>query len=136
MVVVAQVGSSSEQGLFVGCFISMSSTAVVLKSLESSHKNGTLAGSAMVGILICQDMALGVMLGILPTDASQGLDLQTAFHLFVMLGSTIGGMLLIGKHLIKLKDLARILNLSFLHVLSMKVLMDLMTTVSIHLTTG
>ena len=97
MVIVAQVGSSSEQGLFVGCFISMSSTAVVLKSLESSHKNGTLAGSAMVGILICQDMALGIMLGILPKDASAGLDLQTAIHLFVVLGTTIGGMLLIGK---------------------------------------
>ncbi|MFT0818223.1 cation:proton antiporter [Synechococcus sp. W60.3] len=54
------------QGIFLGAVLSLSSTAVVLKSLTETNQMGTPQAHAMLGILIVQDLAVGLMLAVLP----------------------------------------------------------------------
>lgn len=54
------------QGIFLGSILSLSSTAVVLKSLMERNEAGTPHGRVMLGILVVQDLALGLMLAVLP----------------------------------------------------------------------
>jgi CPA2 family monovalent cation:H+ antiporter-2 len=54
------------QGIFLGAILSLSSTAVVLKTLSEANQTETLHGKAMLGILIVQDLAVGLMLAVLP----------------------------------------------------------------------
>ncbi|CAL5323078.1 unnamed protein product [Camellia sinensis] len=50
------------EGVFVGCFLSMSSTAVVVKYLVERNSNNALHGQVTIGILIFQDCAVGCFL--------------------------------------------------------------------------
>ncbi len=54
------------QGIFLGALLSLSSTAVILKTLTERGEVQTLHGQVMLAILIVQDLALGLMLAILP----------------------------------------------------------------------
>lgn len=54
------------QGIFLGAILSLSSTAVVLKTLTEKGETNTVHGQVMLAILIAQDLALGLMLAILP----------------------------------------------------------------------
>ena len=54
------------QAVFLGAILSLSSTAVVLKTLTERGEVNTLHGQVMLAILIAQDLALGLMLAILP----------------------------------------------------------------------
>ena len=54
------------QGLFWGALLSLSSTAVVLKTLTERGEINTQYGQIMLSILIAQDLALGLMLAIVP----------------------------------------------------------------------
>lgn len=54
------------QGIFLGSILSLSSTAVVLRSLMESNETESAQGQVMLGILIVQDLALGLMLAVLP----------------------------------------------------------------------
>jgi monovalent cation:H+ antiporter-2, CPA2 family len=58
--------SSPTQGVFLGAILSLSSTAVVLKCLIERSETETPHGRVMLGILIVQDLALGLMLAVLP----------------------------------------------------------------------
>ncbi|OLP18850.1 sodium:calcium exchanger [Leptolyngbya sp. 'hensonii'] len=58
--------TSPAQGVFLGAILSLSSTAVVLKSLMERNETETLHGQVMLGILVVQDLALGLMLAVLP----------------------------------------------------------------------
>ncbi|MFQ4144311.1 cation:proton antiporter [Chlorogloeopsis sp. ULAP02] len=58
--------SGLSQGIFLGVVLSLSSTAVVLKTLTDRGEINTLHGQIMLAILIAQDLALGVILAILP----------------------------------------------------------------------
>jgi len=58
--------TSPTQGIFLGAILSLSSTAVVLKSLMERNETETAHGRVMLGILVVQDLALGLMLAILP----------------------------------------------------------------------
>jgi monovalent cation:H+ antiporter-2, CPA2 family len=58
--------SGLSQGIFLGVVLSLSSTAVVLKTLTERGEINTLHGQIMLAILIAQDLALGVILAILP----------------------------------------------------------------------
>ncbi|MTJ50377.1 cation:proton antiporter [Dolichospermum sp. UHCC 0259] len=58
--------SGITQGIFLGAVLSLSSTAIVLKTLTESDETNTVHGQIMLAILIAQDLALGVMLAILP----------------------------------------------------------------------
>ena len=58
--------SGIPQGIFLGAVLSLSSTAIVLKTLTERGETNTVHGQIMLAILITQDLALGVMLAILP----------------------------------------------------------------------
>jgi len=58
--------SSPAQGVFLGSILALSSTAVVLKCLIERNETETAHGQVMLGILIIQDLALGLMLAVLP----------------------------------------------------------------------
>ena len=58
--------SSTPQGIFLGAVLSLSSTAVVLKCLAESNETETPHAQVMLGILVVQDLAVGLMLAILP----------------------------------------------------------------------
>ncbi|XP_027065480.1 K(+) efflux antiporter 4-like isoform X4 [Coffea arabica] len=65
-------GETSE-GIFVGVFLSMSSTAVVLKFLMERKSIMTLHGRITVGTLILQDCAVGLLFALLPIlDGTSG----------------------------------------------------------------
>ncbi|MBD2576385.1 cation:proton antiporter [Oscillatoria sp. FACHB-1406] len=63
---VLSVVRSPLEGLFLGAVLSLSSTAVVLKTLTERGETNTVHGQAMLAILIVQDLALGLMLALLP----------------------------------------------------------------------
>lgn len=58
--------TSPSQGIFLGAILSLSSTAVVLKCLMERNETETSQGQIMLGILVVQDLALGLMLAVLP----------------------------------------------------------------------
>ncbi|MEM9805664.1 MAG: cation:proton antiporter [Cyanobacteria bacterium P01_D01_bin.56] len=63
--------TSLTQGIFLGAVLSLSSTAVVLKTLTERGEINTRHGQIMLAVLIAQDLALGVMLAIVPSLNSQ-----------------------------------------------------------------
>ncbi|XP_042032852.1 K(+) efflux antiporter 5-like [Salvia splendens] len=54
------------EGVFVGCFLSMSSTAVVVKFLVEQNSSNALHGQVTIGTLIFQDCAVGLLFALLP----------------------------------------------------------------------
>jgi monovalent cation:H+ antiporter-2, CPA2 family len=58
--------TSPTQGIFLGAILSLSSTAVVLKCLMERNETETPHGRVMLGMLVVQDLALGLMLAVLP----------------------------------------------------------------------
>ncbi|KAL8049782.1 hypothetical protein ABFX02_06G041700 [Erythranthe guttata] len=59
-------GAKLSEGVFVGCFLSMSSTAVVVKFLVEQNSNNALHGQVTIGTLIFQDCAVGLLFALLP----------------------------------------------------------------------
>lgn len=58
--------------LWFGAFISLSSTMVILKTLENQGHMGTLSSRVMIGILIVQDLAMVPLLLVLPQLSALG----------------------------------------------------------------
>ncbi|RVW46149.1 K(+) efflux antiporter 5 [Vitis vinifera] len=59
-------GAKLSEGVFVGSFLSMSSTAVVVKFLVERNTNNALHGQVTIGTLILQDCAVGLLFALLP----------------------------------------------------------------------
>jgi len=59
-------------GLFLGCALALSSTAVLMKLLEERGELGTAHGNVMLGILVTQDLSLIGMMVLLPALAEVG----------------------------------------------------------------
>jgi monovalent cation:H+ antiporter-2, CPA2 family len=57
-------------GLFVGCALALSSTAVLLRLLEERGELGTKHGQLMLGLLVVQDLSLVLMVTLLPALAT------------------------------------------------------------------
>lgn len=66
------LGWGATAGLFLGCALTLSSTAVMLKVLEERGELGTSHGRAMLGILVMQDLAVVPMVVLLPALAAVG----------------------------------------------------------------
>ena len=60
------LGFSKIESLWLGALVSLSSTMVLLKTLMSQGKLGTLSSKVMIGILLVQDLAIVPMMIILP----------------------------------------------------------------------
>jgi monovalent cation:H+ antiporter-2, CPA2 family len=58
--------------IWFGALISLSSTMVILKTLENQGMLGTLSSRVMIGVLIVQDLAIVPMLIILPQLSASG----------------------------------------------------------------
>jgi CPA2 family monovalent cation:H+ antiporter-2 len=84
-------------GLFVGCALALSSTAVMLKILEERGELGTAHGMVMLGILVVQDLSLILMIVLLPALAQVGTAGASAlqgvgvalFKALVFIGATV-----------------------------------------------
>lgn len=59
-------GAKLSEGVFVGSFLSMSSTAVVSKFLVERNSTNALYGQVTIGTLILQDCAVGLLFALLP----------------------------------------------------------------------
>ncbi|XVE54107.1 hypothetical protein DITRI_Ditri03aG0055100 [Diplodiscus trichospermus] len=65
-ITVSLCGGRPSEGVFVGAFLSMSSTAVVLKFLMERNTVNALHGQVTIGTLILQDCAVGLLFALLP----------------------------------------------------------------------
>lgn len=75
--------SSITKGIFLGAVLSLSSTAIVLKTLTEKGEVNTVHGQIMLAILIAQDLALGVMLAIIPAlQQPENIAVALGFALF------------------------------------------------------
>ncbi|XP_024528725.1 K(+) efflux antiporter 5 isoform X2 [Selaginella moellendorffii] len=72
MVLGALLSTTVPQGIFIGAFLSMSSTAVVVKCMMDANMAGTEHGQILLGTLIFQDCALGLLLAVMPALAAKG----------------------------------------------------------------
>ena len=93
--------ASPPQGVFLGAILSLSSTAVVLKCLMERNETGTPHGQVMLGILVVQDLALGLMLAVLPALDKPGEEISLAIGWALLqtglfaLGAVVAGIWLI-----------------------------------------
>ncbi|NJO80054.1 MAG: sodium:calcium exchanger [Cyanobacteria bacterium RM1_2_2] len=89
------------KAIFLGAVLSLSSTAVVLKSLIERNEVQTNHGQIMLAILIVQDLGVGLMLAILPALTQPpnviGIALVTALLKAMLF---LGGAILAGKWVI------------------------------------
>ncbi len=91
------------KAIFLGAVLSLSSTAVVLKSLIERNEVQTNHGQIMLAILIVQDLGVGLMLAILPalTLPSNAIGIALLMALLKAL-LFLGGAILVGKWVIPL----------------------------------
>ncbi|TYH12962.1 hypothetical protein ES288_A06G107000v1 [Gossypium darwinii] len=93
-------GGRLSEGVFVGVFLSMSSTAVVLKFLMEKNSNDMLHGQVIIGTLILQDCAVGLLFALLPvlvgtSGIFQGVISMT--KLLVMLATFLGVLSILSR---------------------------------------
>ncbi|MGB3297464.1 MAG: cation:proton antiporter [Phormidesmis sp.] len=91
---------SLSQGLFWGALLSLSSTAVVLKTLTERGETNTRHGQIMLAILIAQDLALGLMLAVVPAVNQPGALWQVVGLVLLKVVAFLGGALLVGRWVI------------------------------------
>ncbi|XVF12386.1 hypothetical protein REPUB_Repub08aG0113200 [Reevesia pubescens] len=73
-IIAVLCGAKLSEGVFVGSFLSMSSTAVVVKFLVERNSTNALHGQVTIGTLIFQDCAVGLLFALLPVlGGSSGL---------------------------------------------------------------
>ncbi|XP_073301525.1 K(+) efflux antiporter 6-like isoform X2 [Primulina huaijiensis] len=65
-IIASLSGGGASEGVFVGAFLSMSSTAVVYKFLMEKNSINSLHGQVTIGTLILQDCAVGLLFALLP----------------------------------------------------------------------
>nr|WP_275406788.1 cation:proton antiporter [Desulfovibrio sp. JC010] len=70
------MGWDTHLSIWFGAFIALSSTMVVLKTLESKGLVGTLSSRVMLGMLVVQDIVIVPMLIIMPQLGSESFGLQ------------------------------------------------------------
>uniref|UniRef100_A0A3Q7H7J1 Cation/H+ exchanger transmembrane domain-containing protein n=1 Tax=Solanum lycopersicum TaxID=4081 RepID=A0A3Q7H7J1_SOLLC len=78
-------GGEASEGVFVGVFLSMSSTAVVLKFLMERNSVNTLYGQVTIGTLILQDCTVGLLFALLPILGGTSGALQGMFSMAKLL---------------------------------------------------
>jgi len=92
--------TSPLQGIFLGLVLSLSSTAVVLKTLNEKVETTTAHGQIMLALLIAQDLALGIILALLPV-LDQPEALWTTLGLALLkIGMFLGGAIVLGRWLV------------------------------------
>lgn len=85
------LGYSLYHSLFLGCVLSISSTMIVLRSLSDRGELSSLHSQVMLGILIVQDLAVIIMVSLLPT--LQDVSMQTIPAILLSLGKAVAFVL-------------------------------------------
>jgi CPA2 family monovalent cation:H+ antiporter-2 len=83
---LAMFGVSWQAGVYTGCLVALSSTAIVLGLLGERNEIETSSGRMSLAILIFQDLAIVVMVLLVPILAGTG---GTAIDLLVALGRAL-----------------------------------------------
>ncbi|EDX86204.1 transporter, CPA2 family [Synechococcus sp. PCC 7335] len=91
---------SLAQGLFWGALLSLSSTAVALKTLTERGETNTRHGQIMLAILIAQDLALGLMLAVVPAINQPGPLWQVVGLVLLKVSSFLVAAVLVGRFVI------------------------------------
>jgi CPA2 family monovalent cation:H+ antiporter-2 len=94
---------SMPKAVFLGAVLSLSSTAVVLKSLIERNEVQTMHGQVMLAILVVQDLGLGFMLAVLPALTQPPEKLSFAIGIALSKSCLfLGGSFLAGRWVIPL----------------------------------
>src|SRR5919206_1624883 len=88
------------ESVWLGALISLSSTAVVLKTLGEQGVLGTLSARVMVGMLIVQDLAIVPLLTVLPVLKDVGEGLPGLGLALLEATAFIGAMLFLGSRVL------------------------------------
>ncbi|SDK90607.1 Kef-type potassium/proton antiporter, CPA2 family (TC 2.A.37.1) [Maridesulfovibrio ferrireducens] len=94
------MGWDSHLSLWFGAFISLSSTMVVLKTLESRGLVGTLSSRVMIGMLVVQDLVVVPMLIIMPQLGSPSFGLEQVGFAALKTVLFLASMFLLGTRII------------------------------------
>lgn len=87
MIAAEMLGFSWYQAFFLGCILSVSSTMIVLRVLDEQGEMNSLHGQIMMGILIVQDLAVVLMVSVLPNlKTASG---QSALPVLASLGKAV-----------------------------------------------
>lgn len=86
--------------LWFGALISLSSTMVMLKTLENQGMIGTLSSRVMIGVLLVQDLAIVPMLIILPRVSDPGAGLQVLAGAALKAAVFLGVVIVLGTRII------------------------------------
>ena len=90
------------ESVWLGALISLSSTAVVLKTLGEQGVLGTLSARVMIGMLIVQDLAIVPLLTVLPVLKNVGEGLPELGFALLKAAAFIGAMLFLGSRVLPL----------------------------------
>ena len=90
------------ESVWLGALISLSSTAVVLKTLGEQGVLGTLSARVMIGMLIVQDLAIVVLLTVLPVLQNVREGLPELGLAVLKAAAFIAAMLLLGSRVLPL----------------------------------
>jgi CPA2 family monovalent cation:H+ antiporter-2 len=100
------LGWGAYGGVFLGCALALSSTAVALRVVEERGELSTAHGAAMLGILVVQDLSVVLMMALLPSLATFATEGAAAFAQlgWVLLKAVlfIGGMILVAVRIVPL----------------------------------
>ncbi len=94
------LGFGRSESIWLGALISLSSTMVILKTLMSQGRIGTLSSRVMIGMLIVQDLAIIPMMIILPQLNSGDSALPIVGGAILRAALFIFGMIFLGTRII------------------------------------
>ena len=94
------LGFGWEEAVWFGALLSLSSTAVVLKSLSEQGVMGTLSSRVIVGMLIVQDLAVVPLIIVLPELGSMGEGLSELGFAALRAATFIAFMLVFGRRIL------------------------------------
>lgn len=96
---LALFGVEWRTGLFTGCLVALSSTAIVLKLLGDRAETNSTQGQVGLGLLIFQDLAIIVMVLLVPVISGTGGSSLEIVWALTKAGAIIGIVLLFARRL-------------------------------------
>ena len=97
---LAAFGVSLPNGLFTGFLLALSSTAIVTKVLSARGGAGTRTGQVSLGILIFQDLAVVVMVLLVPMLAGEGGGAAGIALALLKAGGIVAAVLLLARRVV------------------------------------
>lgn len=88
--------------LFTGCLISLSSTAIVLKLLSDRGETNTEPGQIALGLLIFQDLAVVLMVLVVPMLGGEGETMGSLGLTLLTAAGVVAGVLLLARRVMPL----------------------------------